>query len=310
MNTSDSLHLPVMLAEVLEALNVRPEGCYIDCTFGRGGHSLEVLRCLGPSGRLLALDKDLSALESVEAKAMLEDPRFVLAHGSFAGLKEQAKRLGVVGKADGVLMDLGVSSPQLDEPGRGFSFLRDGPLDMRMDASQGPTASEWLDAVGENELTHVLQTYGEERFARRIARAILAARPVRTTRQLATLIEKAVPVREKHKHPATRSFQAIRIAINHELDELEQGLAQALDVLTPGGRLAVISFHSLEDRIVKRFIRGQERGKPASSRFPSINEHKPTLKAAGKAIMPGEEELHRNVRARSAVLRVAERVAV
>ena len=299
-----------MLAEVLDALEVRPEGFYVDCTFGRGGHSLGVLRRLGSSGRLLALDKDFAALESAEAKAMLEDPRFTLAHGSFVGLKEQAQRIGLEGKADGVLMDLGVSSPQLDEPGRGFSFLRDGPLDMRMDASQGPTASEWLDAVGENELIRVLHDYGEERFARRVARAILAARPVRTTRQLAALVEKAVPVREKHKHPATRSFQAIRIAVNHELDELEQGLAQALGVLVPGGRLAVISFHSLEDRIVKRFIRGQERGKPASSRLPLMNEHKPTLKAVGKATMPGEEEVRGNVRARSAVLRVAERMAV
>ena len=306
---SDSLHLPVMLAEVLDVLNVRPEGFYIDCTFGRGGHSREVLRRLGSSGRLLALDKDLAALDSFEAKAMLADSRFVLAHGSFAGLSEQVGRLGQGRKADGILMDLGVSSPQLDEPERGFSFMRDGPLDMRMDTSHGPTAAEWLDRIDENELIRVLQTYGEERFARRIARAVLAARPVRTTRQLALLIEQAVPVREKHKHPATRSFQAIRIAVNRELDELEQALAQTLDVLAPGGRLAVISFHSLEDRIVKRFMREQERGKPVSSRLPLLNEHKPTLKTVGKAIMPNEKELQANVRARSAVLRVAERVA-
>lgn len=308
MSIPDSLHLPVMLAEALNALSLRPEGLYVDCTFGRGGHSREILRRLGSSGRLLAFDKDLSALESSEAKDLLEDPRFQLVHGSFSGLQEQAKRLGLEGKVDGVLMDLGVSSPQLDEPERGFSFMRDGPLDMRMDTSQGLTASEWLDAASENELIRVLQIYGEERFARRIARAILEARPITTTRQLAILIEKATPVREKHKHPATRSFQAIRIAVNHELDELEQGLSQVLEVLALGGRLAVISFHSLEDRIVKRFIREQERGKPTASRLPVLNEHKPTLKAIGKAIMPSELEVERNARARSAVLRVAERV--
>jgi len=308
MSIPDSLHLPVMLAEALNALSLRPEGLYVDCTFGRGGHSREILRRLGSSGRLLAFDKDRSALDSNEAKELLEDPRFQLVHGSFSGLQEQAKRLGLEGKVDGVLMDLGVSSPQLDEPERGFSFMRDGPLDMRMDTSQGLTASEWLDAASENELIRVLQSYGEERFARRIARAILEARPITTTRQLAILIEKATPVREKHKHPATRSFQAIRIAVNHELDELEQGLSQVLEVLAWGGRLAVISFHSLEDRIVKRFIREQERGKPTASRLPLLNEHKPTLKAIGKAIMASELEVERNVRARSAVLRVAERV--
>jgi len=310
MNKSDSLHLPVMLAEALEALDVRPAGVYVDCTFGRGGHSLALLRRLGSSGRLLALDKDPAALDSAEAKQMLEDPRFALVHGSFAGLAEQAKYWGILGMADGVLMDLGVSSPQLDEAERGFSFLRDGPLDMRMDSSQGQTAAQWLDTVSEAELIRVLQAYGEERFARRIARAILGGRPITTTRQLALLVEKAIPVKEKHKHPATRSFQAIRIAINHELDELEQGLTQALEVLAPGGRLAVISFHSLEDRIVKRFIRGQERGEPTALRFPLIHQHKPTLRAVGKAIMPGKQELESNIRARSAVLRVAERMSV
>ncbi|MFZ4703522.1 MAG: 16S rRNA (cytosine(1402)-N(4))-methyltransferase RsmH, partial [Candidatus Methylumidiphilus sp.] len=206
-------------------------------------------------------------------------------------------------------MDLGVSSPQLDEAERGFSFLRDGPLDMRMDNSQGNTAAEWLAVTGESEMVRVLKTYGEERFARRIARAIVEARPIETTRELATLIEKVVPVREKHKHPATRCFQAIRIAINRELDELEEGLKKAVDVLAPGGRLAVISFHSLEDRIVKHFIRDQERGRPTPTRLPLLREHRPTLKSVGKAKMPSEEEMRMNVRSRSAVLRVAERVA-
>jgi 16S rRNA (cytosine1402-N4)-methyltransferase len=239
-----------------------------------------------------------------------DDPRIIFAHGSFAGLAGQVQRLGMAGQVAGLLMDLGVSSPQLDEAERGFSFMRDGPLDMRMDTSQGPTAAEWLEQVSENELVRVLKTYGEERFARRVAGAVLAARPIKTTRQLAGLIEKAIPHKEKHKHPATRSFQAIRIAVNQELDELEQGLAQAMEVLAPGGRLVVIAFHSLEDRIVKHFIREQERGKPTPSRLPLLKEHQPTLKAVGKAAMPAEEELRVNVRARSAVLRVAERVAV
>lgn len=308
MPTSASLHLPVMLDEVLDALRIRPEGVYIDCTFGRGGHSRGIMQRLGASGRLLALDRDMAALESTEAMGMRGDSRFAMAHGSFASLGEHVRHLGLAGKVDGILMDLGVSSPQLDEPSRGFSFMRDGPLDMRMDTSQGPTASQWLDSIGEAELIRVLQMYGEERFARRIAHSIMAARPVKTTRQLADLIDEAVPVRDRFKHPATRSFQAIRIAVNHELDELEQCLAQTLEVLAPGGRLVVISFHSLEDRIVKRFIREQERGKPVSSRLPIVNEHKPTLKAIGKAMMPSEAELHANIRARSAVLRVAERV--
>ncbi len=309
MDKINNLHMPVMVEEVLEALAVRPDGCYVDCTFGRGGHSLTILHHLGKSGRLLAMDKDPAALDATEAKALLEDSRFALVHGSFIGLRQHAERLGIVGGVDGVLMDLGVSSPQLDEAERGFSFLRDGPLDMRMDNSQGNTAAEWLAVTGENEMVRVLKTYGEERFARRIARAIVEARPIETTRELATLIEKVVPVREKHKHPATRCFQAIRIAINRELDELEEGLKKAVDVLAPGGRLAVISFHSLEDRIVKHFIRDQERGKPTPSRLPLLREHRPTLMSIGKAKMPSEEEMRANVRSRSAVLRVAERVA-
>jgi 16S rRNA (cytosine1402-N4)-methyltransferase len=309
MNNTNGLHSPVMLTEALEALAVRPGGFYVDCTFGRGGHSLAILRQLGKSGQVLAMDKDLAALESIEAKALLEDSRFALVHGSFTGVRQYAQRLGMDGKVDGVLMDLGVSSPQLDQAERGFSFLRDGPLDMRMDDSQGQTAAEWLAVVEEKELARVLKTYGEERFARRIAQAIMQARPIASTRQLAALIEKVVPLREKHKHPATRSFQAIRIAVNRELDELGEGLKETLEVLAPGGRLAVISFHSLEDRIVKQFMREQERGKPTPSRLPVLNVHRPTLKTVGKARKPSAEELRENARARSAVLRIAERVA-
>ncbi len=304
----NELHTPVMMTEVLDALSIKHDGIYIDCTFGRGGHSASILRHLGATGRLLAMDKDPAALHSVEAKALLQDPRFNLIHGSFVELQQYAEQLGVAGKIDGVLMDLGVSSPQLDEAERGFSFLRDGPLDMRMDNSKGKTASEWLTLTDENEMIRVLKTYGEERFAKRIAKAIVEARPIETTRQLATLIERAVPLREKHKHPATRSFQAIRIAVNSELDELEAGLKKTLNVLAFGGRLVVISFHSLEDRIVKHFIREQERGKPTPKRLPLLQTHEPTLKAVGKARMPSEEELSMNIRARSAVLRVAERV--
>lgn len=309
MGAENGLHAPVMLREALEALNIRRDGFYVDCTFGRGGHSRSILERLGEQGRLLALDKDLAAVKSANADKVFEEPRFTLIHGSFASLRERVEEwAGAVGRVNGVLMDLGVSSPQLDEAARGFSFLREGPLDMRMDASRGQTAAEWLASVEESELIRVLKNYGEERFSRRIARAIAEARPIQTTGQLAALIEKAVPFREKHKHPATRSFQAIRIAVNRELDELESGLAGALEVLAPAGRLAVISFHSLEDRMVKRFIREQERGKPVPSRLPVLNEHQPALRSVGKAIKPGNEELSLNVRARSAVLRVAERV--
>ena len=308
MNELNGSHLSVMMTETLDALAIRPDGFYVDCTFGRGGHSSAVLQLLGNSGRLLAMDRDAAAVDSAEAKSLLEDSRFLLVHGNFTGLTRQIERLGMVGKVDGVMMDLGVSSPQLDEAGRGFSFLRDGPLDMRMDTSQGQTAAEWLAVAEESEIVRVLRAYGEERFAKRIASAILEARPIETTRQLASLIEKAVPSREKHKNPATRSFQAIRIAVNRELDELEEGLKKTVEILAPGGRLVVISFHSLEDRIVKHFIREQERGKPVPSRLPLLNAHRPVLKAVGKAKMPSEQEVQANPRSRSAVLRAAERV--
>jgi 16S rRNA (cytosine1402-N4)-methyltransferase len=300
-----------MLRETLEGLALRPGDYAIDCTFGRGGHSRAVLDAIGRDGRLLALDKDPDAVGSEQAQRLLADGRFSIEQCSFGELRRCAESAGWLGKVAGVLMDLGVSSPQLDDAERGFSFLRNGPLDMRMDTGRGVTAAAWLLTVPENELAGVLREYGEERYARRIARAIVehrSQRPLATTGELAELIEKAVPTREQAKHPATRSFQAIRIALNRELEELERGLEQAVDVLRPGGRLVVIAFHSLEDRIVKRFMRDQEKGPPGASRLPFQPSHTGTLKRIGKAALPTEEEALDNPRARSAVLRVAERL--
>lgn len=263
MDAQGPSHVSVLLTESVEALRLQSDDLAVDCTFGRGGHSRLLLEQLGPLGRLLAIDKDPQAVASKEAMALREGGRFEIRHGTFASLAQEIESLGWMGKVAGVLMDLGVSSPQLDEADRGFSFMREGPLDMRMDSSSGETAAEWLNRVAEAELANVLWKWGEERFSRRIAAAIVAKRrekPLQTTRELAGLIESVVPSREIGKHPATRSFQAIRIAVNHELEDLEAALDQALEVLKPGGRLAVISFHSLEDRIVKRFIRDQARG--------------------------------------------------
>lgn len=306
MTEAADAHLPVMLTEALDGLAIRPDGFYVDCTFGRGGHARAVLARLGFEGRLLALDKDPAAVATAEALSR-EDCRFAIEHASYVELKARVEQHGALGRVAGILMDLGVSSPQLDDAERGFSFMREGPLDMRMDTSRGPTAAEWLATVTETELVRVLREYGEERFAGRIAHAIVMARPLATTRQLAGVIEKAAPSREKNKHPATRSFQAIRIAVNRELEELESALVQAVDILQPGGRLVVIAFHSLEDRIVKRFIREQERGKPVSAKVPWPVAHQARLRHIGKAQMPAEAETEINVRARSAVLRVAER---
>lgn len=307
-----AIHLPVMLDEVLEELAVQEDGYYIDCTFGRGGHSQAILEKLGPSGKLLALDKDKAAVVSKNAQRLMKDPRFEIVQQSFACLEELAKRRGWLGQVAGILMDLGVSSPQLDEAERGFSFLHEGPLDMRMNAQSGMSAAEWIARVEETELADVLKRYGEERFARRIARAIVerrAVEPIKTTRQLAEIIECAVPVREKTKHPATRSFQAIRLFINRELEELRQGLIQAVPVLRPGGRLVAIAFHSLEDRIVKRFIRDEARGGSFPAGMPiEASAYSPRLKKIGKAQRPSAEEVSRNPRARSAVLRAAERL--
>ena len=306
-------HYPVLLEEAVHELAIKKSGKYLDCTFGRGGHSREILRQLGDDGELLAFDRDLEAVNSDYAEEMLNDYRFKLKHASFSELEKAVIDRGWLGEVDGILLDLGVSSPQLDNPERGFSFLNDGPLDMRMNGHSGLTAAQWLEQVAERDLVKVLFDYGEERFARRIARAIVNQReqePITRTRQLAELIEIAVPVREKHKHPATRSFQAIRIEINRELDELELVLNQAVQVLKPGGRLVVISFHSLEDRIVKRLIRNESRGKYNPGKLPIREKDivQVQLKKIGKAWRASAEEVKQNPRSRSAVMRVAERV--
>lgn len=306
-------HKPVMLDEAVRQLAIKPEGIYVDCTFGRGGHSLAILSGLGAMGRLLAMDRDNEAIASEAAGRLFKDPRFSLRHASFNELERMAREAGVWGRVDGVLLDLGVSSPQLDNPDRGFSFLHDGPLDMRMDSSSGQSAAQWLADVTEKELVQVLFDYGEERFARRIAKAIVQARassPISTTKQLAELAIAAVPFVDKHKHPATRTFQAIRIAVNNELEQLQAVLQQALSVLGPRGRLVVISFHSLEDRIVKRFIKAESGGKFDPGKLPvkEADIAKGMLIRIGKAIRASHEESALNPRARSAIMRIAERV--
>lgn len=305
------IHHPVMLQEVVEALRIRPSGVYLDATFGRGGHAGAILDRLGEQGRLIAIDRDPQAVQ-VAKERLAGDHRFTIQQGTFAMLEFVAEAAGVAGRVDGVLFDLGVSSPQLDDPARGFSFLRDGPLDMRMDPGQGESAAAWLARARETDIAHVLKTYGEERYAKRIARAIVQARqesPITTTARLAAIVTAANPAWERDKHPATRAFQALRIYINGELEALEASLPQAVRVLAPGGRLAVISFHSLEDRIVKRYIRREARGEDLPRHLPLLpNAAQPTLRAVGKARFPAEAEVRDNPRARSAVLRVAERV--
>jgi 16S rRNA (cytosine1402-N4)-methyltransferase len=304
-------HQPVLLAEVLTALSIKPDGVYVDGTFGRGGHANAILAELGPQGRLLAMDRDPEAVQSAEQQ-FGTDPRFEIEQGAFTMLSKVIAQRQLQGKVNGLLLDLGVSSPQLDDASRGFSFSADGPLDMRMDPSSGVSASEWLESASESDIARVLKVFGEERFSRRIARSVVETRqasPLRTTRQLAELIEAAVPRREKNKHPATRSFQAIRIFINGELDEITAVLEQAIDVLAPHGRMAVISFHSLEDRIVKRFIRDEYRGEQPPEEFPLAGmDYVPRLKPVGKAVRAAAAEVDQNPRARSAVLRVAERL--
>jgi 16S rRNA (cytosine1402-N4)-methyltransferase len=298
-------HVPVLLAETLEGLRVVEDGIYLDGTYGRGGHARAVLARLGPHGRLLVMDRDPDAIADAE-RELGRDPRVAIRHAAFAGLADWEETAGGL---DGVLFDLGVSSPQLDEPARGFSFQADGPLDMRMDPTRGVSAADWLAEAGEAEIADVLWRLGEERMSRRIARAIVAARgtaPLTTTRQLADLVAKTIGHRERNKHPATRTFQALRIHVNDELGQLERGLEAATLRLKSGGRLAVISFHSLEDRVVKQFIRGEEaprvrRGLPQPEAAPS------PLVAVGKAIFASDAEVAANPRARSAVLRVAER---
>jgi 16S rRNA (cytosine1402-N4)-methyltransferase len=305
-------HTPVLLDEVLEGLAIRPDGHYIDATFGRGGHSAAVLARLNDNGVLLAIDRDPSAVAAARER-FGSDARFTIVHGSFAQLEQLVQQSGRGTEWDGVLLDLGVSSPQLDDATRGFSFMQDGPLDMRMDTSSGMTAAQWLARVSKHELERVIREYGEERFARRIAHAIVEARrtrPLDRTLVLAEIVSAAVPKREPGKHPATRCFQAIRIAINAELTALEAALNATLRLLKPRGRLCVISFHSLEDQIVKRFIQKHAQDDPMYAGLPNIPAHaRAKLRRIGRAIHPTEAEVARNPRARSAVLRIAERLA-
>jgi 16S rRNA (cytosine1402-N4)-methyltransferase len=288
----------------MSALRVREDGIYVDGTFGRGGHSAAILARLGVRGRLFAFDQDPSA----HADRALQDPRLELIHARFSTMTEALAARGVQQVA-GVLLDLGVSSPMLDEPGRGFSFMRDGPLDMRMDTTRGETAAQWLNRAEEKAIREVIFTYGEERFAKGVAAAIVAARPFGTTRQLAEVVGRAVRTREPGQHPATRTFQAVRIHVNQELEELEVTLPRAASLLEPGGRLAVISFHSLEDRVVKRFIRERSTGDKLPKGVPvrAAEIPAPQLHAIGKATKASDAEVQRNPRARSAVLRVAEK---
>ncbi|MCZ6804552.1 MAG: 16S rRNA (cytosine(1402)-N(4))-methyltransferase RsmH [Proteobacteria bacterium] len=313
-------HKPVLLNEVIEALNIRAEGYYIDGTFGRGGHSREILKRLGPKGRLLAFDKDPDAVMSAGID-FVQDERFEIIQGSFTMLMQQVKRHKAVAQVAGVLFDFGVSSPQLDDTERGFSFRFDAPLDMRMNPDEGQSVAAWLNTASETEIADVIYEYGEERASRRIAKSIINARaenPVTTTTQLAELVRKSAPSRKGPKkknakkineiHPATKTFQALRIFINHELDEIKEVLPQAVDVLCPGGRLAAISFHSLEDRIVKRFMRNESMPKETLPELPIIPDYRDVkLKLIGKKRRATDQEIKDNPRARSATLRVAER---
>ncbi len=306
-------HTTVLLDDAVNGLNIQPNGIYIDGTFGRGGHSRLILSQLGEHGRLIAIDRDPQA---IAAANQIDDPRFSIIHGPFSRLGEYVESLGLTGKINGILLDLGVSSPQLDDAERGFSFMRDGPLDMRMDPSQGESAAEWLLRAEEADIAFVIKTYGEEKFGKRIARGIVERNriaPMTRTKELAEVISAAMPVKDKHKHPATRSFQAIRIWINSELEEIERALKASIPALAPEGRLSIISFHSLEDRLVKRFMRDHSRGVQIPSGVPMTEAQIRALggreiKALGKSV-PGPAEVAENPRARSSVLRIAERNA-
>jgi len=308
---SNSAHVPVLLGPVLEGLAIKQDGNYVDGTFGRGGHSRAILERLNTEGRLIAIDRDPQAIASAPTD-LANDPRIEFVRSDFAELATRLEERGIGGQVDGLLFDLGVSSPQLDEAERGFSFLRDGPLDMRMDPDSGISAADWLQSVDEATLKRVIYKYGEDRDAPRIARAIVSARDndrIRTTLQLANIIAAVVPAHARKKHPATKTFQAIRISINDELGQIEAALAQTIDVLKSGGRLCVISFHSLEDRIVKRFMRDASRESEQYRGMPDVPaEFRPKMKLIGKAISASADEIADNVRARSARLRVAERV--
>ena len=311
MSEDTGSHQPVLLTEAVEALAIKPDGIYLDGTFGRGGHTEAILKKLGKQGRLLAMDQDPTAIEVAQSK-FADDPRFEIVNKNFEDMEAVVKSRGLMQKIDGILLDIGVSSPQLDDASRGFSFIKSGPLDMRMNPHVGQSAAEWLATVDEYDLVTVLMRFGEEKFARRIASAIVEARqeaPINDTVQLANIIEAAKPVKEKNKHAATKSFQAIRIYINRELEVLESALQAALNVLSVHGRLAVISFHSLEDRMVKRLFREVSRGPQLPKEIPVMsNEIEQPYKLIGKAIKAGKQELKDNPRARSSVLRILERV--
>ncbi len=308
---NEFLHLPVLQKEVIEALNVKPNGIYVDATYGRGGHAAEILSRLDKHGRVFALDRDPEAILAARRR-FGNDPRFSATQLRFSMIGQFIESQRLTGQVNGILFDLGMSSVQLDDPERGFSFQHDGPLDMRMDPASGVSAAHWINSASDREIAKVLRDFGEERYAKRIAQAIINERqrePIDTTLRLAGIVARAVPTREPGKHPATRTFLAIRLFVNAELEELQAALPQTLGLLALGGRLVVISFHSLEDRIVKRFMREQARGEALPARLPVRSEElKPRLKLVGKPVRASEAEVQRNVRARSAILRVAERV--
>ncbi len=310
---TDTSHISVLLDEAITGLAIEPDGTYIDCTFGRGGHSGLILSKLSEQGRLIAIDRDPMAIAA--AQKFADDKRFIIEHQGFAELAALADKYQLQGKVQGILLDLGVSSPQLDQPERGFSFMKDGPLDMRMDTSKGQTAAQWLAVADVEDITWVLRTFGEEKHAWRIANAIVDARqtsPLTRTAELAALIKQTAPQREIKKHPATRSFQAIRIYINSELEQIELALNASLSVLAEGGRLVVISFHSLEDRLVKQFMKKHSQGKKVPRGMPiseaELNKSK-KLCLIGRKTKPSSTEVDNNKRARSSVMRVGQRLA-
>jgi 16S rRNA (cytosine1402-N4)-methyltransferase len=303
-------HVSVLLEEAIAGLAIKAGGIYVDATFGRGGHSQAILEKLGPNGKLLAIDLDPEAIVVGKLAPFSSDSRFEIEHASFSQLEALITKRGWLGSVDGILLDLGVSSPQLDAPERGFSFMREGPLDMRMNPHAGVSAEMWINDADAETIANVLYDYGEEKCSRRIARAIVAAResePITTTTQLASIIEKANPSRDRHKHPATRSFQAIRIFINKELDAIKAVLPQALKVLATGGRLCVISFHSLEDRIVKQFVQMETKGPEYPPHFPAP-PHQATVKMIGKSVEASDVEIKENSRSRSARLRIVQKL--
>ena len=309
MAQDNDLHKPVLRDEVIAALNLDHRSVVVDATFGRGGHTRSILSQIGDQGRMLVIDRDPEAIATAQ-REWSEDERVEIVHAPFSELQSILQQRDLQGRVTGILFDLGVSSPQLDDAMRGFSFSHDGPLDMRMDPTSSIGASDWLELVDEQELTTVLRKFGEERFARKVARRIKSQGRIETTSELASLVSEAIPTREKGKHPATRTFQAIRIAVNQELIEIESVLPQALEALSNGGRLVVISFHSLEDRIVKRFLREQSKGDPFPPDLPVTQSMlSPKVKLIGKPIRAGELEVNKNRRARSAVMRVAEKLA-